>query len=53
VFIQSGFTRFLQPLDISINKPFKDNKLRNCHTLWRANNPNIYNQKIKKEKIIK
>lgn len=51
MFIPSGLTRFLQPLDISINKLIKD-KLRNCHALWRANNPYNYNQKIKKEKII-
>ena len=51
MFIPSGLTRFLQPLDISINKPFKD-KLRNSHALRSANNPNNYNKKINKENII-
>ncbi|KAE9546655.1 hypothetical protein FO519_010133, partial [Halicephalobus sp. NKZ332] len=33
--IPGGLTKFLQPLDISVNKPFKEN-LRNCWEEWMS-----------------
>ena len=37
LFIPGGLTRKLQPLDIAINKPFKDH-LKKCYTKYQLEN---------------
>ena len=49
-FIPAGLTRFIQPLDVVINKPFKD-ALRKKYIEYCSISNNI-NAKISKEKMI-
>ena len=55
IFIPGGLTRKLQPLDIAVNKPFKDN-LKKCYTQYQLENYNntITNKqaKVDRKKIV-
>ena len=37
IFIPGGLTRKLQPLDIAVNQPFKDN-FKKCYTQYQLEN---------------